>query len=210
MYISRVAIDSRNRKKIRDLSHLGAYHNWVESCFEEEFDNDVRTRKLWRIDELKGQKYLLIVSENRPDLEKLEKYGIAGSGETKKYDHYLASVEEGKYYRFRVTLNPVISLSQGIGKRGRTVPVNTAEQQLHFLEKRAEELGFQLVPDNYQILSRSWEDLRKHGQKTIQLSKVTYEGILKVIDKETFYHTLTCGIGKKKAYGCGLMTVIPV
>ena len=29
MYISRVEIDDRNRRKINDLSHLGAYHNWV-------------------------------------------------------------------------------------------------------------------------------------------------------------------------------------
>jgi CRISPR system Cascade subunit CasE len=140
----------------------------------------------------------------------LEKYGITGSAETKQYDHFLNAVEQGKYYRFRVTLNPVVSLSQGIGKRGRTVPLISAEQQLHYLEQRAEGLGFALVPGEYQIIDRSWEELRKHGQKTIQLSKVTYEGLLKVIDKNTFYHTLTHGIGKKKAYGFGLMTVIPM
>jgi CRISPR system Cascade subunit CasE len=43
----------------------------------------------------------------------------------------------------------------------------------------------------------------------IRLSKATYEGILRVTDKDLFYHTLTDGIGKKKAYGFGLMTVIP-
>ena len=42
------------------------------------------------------------------------------------------------------------------------------------------------------------------------LSKVTYEGILKVTDKKVFYQSLTEGIGKKKAYGFGLMTVIPL
>lgn len=210
MYLSRVAIDSRNRKKIRDLSHLGAYHNWVESCFEEEFKDNVRSRKLWRIDELNGQKYLLVVSEKKPDLEFLEKYGITGSAETKQYDHFLASIEQGKCYRFRVALNPVVSLSQGIGKRGRTVPLISAEQQLHYLESRAERAGFSLIPDEYQIMDRGWEELRKHGQKTIQLCRVTYEGVLKVTDKNAFYHTLTNGIGKKKAYGFGLLTVIPL
>ena len=57
MYLSRVAIDSQNRRKIRDLTHLGAYHNWVESSFPEEFEKNVRSRKLWRIDMLQGQKY---------------------------------------------------------------------------------------------------------------------------------------------------------
>ena len=37
-----------------------------------------------------------------------------------------------------------------------------------------------------------------------------YEGMLKVTNKVVFCHTLTEGIGKKKAYGFGLMTVIPM
>ena len=36
MYISRVEIDLNNRQKIRDLTHLGAYHNWVEQSFPDE------------------------------------------------------------------------------------------------------------------------------------------------------------------------------
>jgi CRISPR system Cascade subunit CasE len=36
MYLSRVEIDTDNRQKIKDLSHLGAYHNWVERSFPAE------------------------------------------------------------------------------------------------------------------------------------------------------------------------------
>lgn len=210
MYISRVEIDSQNRKKIKDLTNLEAYHNWVESSFPEEFQEKVRTRKLWRIDTLQGRKYLLVVSENKPDVDRLEKYGVSGSAQSKSYDKFLNAIEEENMYRFRVTLNPVVALSQGIGKRGRVVPHITAEQQLHFLESRAEKLGFELVPQEYQIVERSWEPFIKSGQRMMKISKVTYEGILKVKDKTAFYHTLTCGIGKKKAYGFGLMTVIPL
>ena len=210
MYLSRVAIDSHNRKKVRDLTHLGAFHNWIESSFPEEMTANIRSRKLWRIDKLKGKDYLLIVSDKKPDLDSLEKYGVPGSAETKSYDKFLNAVEEGQLYRFRVTLNPVKSLSQGPGRRGRVVPEITAEQQLLFLESRADKLGFELVPGKYQILERCWVPFKKQGQKAIQLSKVTYEGLLSVADKEVFYHTLTEGIGKKKAYGFGLMTVIPI
>ena len=210
MYLSRVEIDSQNRKKIKDLTHLGAYHNWVESSFPEEYKKNVRSRKLWRIDTLHGNKYLLLLSDEKPDLALLERYGIEGSAQTKTYDKFLASIEEERIYRFRVTLNPVRSLSQGVGKRGRVVPEITAEQQLKFLETRAEKLGFELIPEKYQIVDRCWEPFKKQGQRIIRLSKVSYEGILKVTDKEVFYHSLTEGIGKKKAYGFGLMTVIPI
>ena len=209
MYLSRVEIDSQNRKKIKDLTHLGAYHNWVESSFPNECDGNIRSRKLWRIDMLKGKKYLLLVSEEKPDIECFEKYGVSGSGNTKSYDKFLEAIQEGLIYRFRVTLNPVKAISQGVGKRGRVVPEITAEQQLCFLEARVDRYGFKLIPDEYQIVERCWEPFRKQGQKMIRLSKATYEGVLEVKDKGVFYKTLTEGIGKKKAYGFGLMTVIP-
>ena len=210
MYLSRVAIDIKNRRKVKDLTHLGAYHNWVESSFPGEFEKNVRSRKLWRIDVLQGRKYLLLVSDEKPEREAFEKYGIPGSAQTKCYDKFLDSIVEDRFYRFRVTLNPVKALSQGVGKRGRVVPEVTAEQQLRFLEARANKLGFELVPDGYQIVERCWEPYLKQGQKMIRLSKATYEGVLKVTNKDVFHRTLTDGIGKKKAYGFGLMTVIPI
>ena len=42
------------------------------------------------------------------------------------------------------------------------------------------------------------------------LVKVVYEGILTVSDADLFKKLLTEGMGKKKAYGFGLMTVIPL
>ncbi|MBR3242128.1 MAG: type I-E CRISPR-associated protein Cas6/Cse3/CasE [Parasporobacterium sp.] len=210
MYLSRVEIDSQNRRKISDLTHLGAYHNWVESSFPAQFKEGTRSRKLWRIDTLQGKKYLLLMSKEKPDLDILEKYGVAGSAETKSYDRFLESIEEGRIYKFRVTLNPVKSLSRGEGKRGRVVPEITAKQQIQYLEERANKHGFELIPDELQIVERGWEPFGKQGQKMIRLSKATFEGALKVTDKTVFYRTLTEGIGKKKAYGFGLLTVIPV
>jgi len=210
MYLSRVEIDIRNRQKIRDLSHLGAYHNWVENSFPFEIKSGIRTRKLWRIDTIQGTRYLLLVSDEKPDLKLFEQYGVPGSARTKSYDKFLESIEENKFYRFRVTLNPVKSIPQDEGKRGRVVPEITAEQQMKFFELRAEKLGFELMPNDYLIVEKSWVPMKKQGQKTIKLSRVTYEGILKVSDKNVFFQSLTKGIGKKKAYGFGLMTVIPV
>ena len=37
----------------------------------------------------------------------------------------------------------------------------------------------------------------------------TYEGILTITDLEKFKASLINGIGKKKAYGCGFLTIIP-
>lgn len=210
MYISRVEIDLNNRKKTKDLTHIGAFHNWVERSFPDEVSDSARTRKLWRIDQIGDKQFLILISRTEPDLEQLEKYGVKGTAETKLYDQYLDSLKKGMRLRFRVTLNPVISISEGIGKRGRVMPHVTVQHQMKYLLDRAQKSGFILDEDEYAIVERGYAWLKKTGEKDLRLIKATYEGILTIQDKDRFLTTLIEGIGKKKAYGFGLMTVVPL
>lgn len=209
MYISQVQIDLNNRRKMRELSHLGAYHSWVEDSFPED-RGKIRKRKLWRIDKLRGNKYLLIVSEDKPDIVALEKYGVENTASTKSYDKYLSTIKKGDKMRFRITLNPIVSRKEEGLSRGRVYPVLSIKGQEDFLKKRSEKNGFSLEVDDFTIVEKSFVPLKKHGKRLVNLNKVTYEGILEVSDEDLFYKTLTQGFGKKKAYGCGLMTVIKV
>lgn len=209
MYLSRVEIDIDNRRKIKDLAHVGAFHNWVESSFPEEVDNGIRTRKLWRIDKLNDKDYLLIVSESQPSLEKLQRYGVEGTAQIKNYDQYLNNIDDGKSYKFRVVLNPVVAeMDKSGGKRGRTKPLPN-HKHIQFLYNRSEKNGFKLDENEFYVVSRGHVSLKKKSMRNVQLSKVTYEGRLTVTEKEVFKRILTRGMGKKKAYGFGLMTVIP-
>ena len=49
---------------------------------------------------------------------------------------------------------------------------------------------------------------RKVG-RGVRLSRVTFEGLLRVEDVAEFKQTLINGLGREKAFGMGLMTVIP-
>lgn len=211
MYLSRVKIDRDNRRKLKDLTHVGAVHNWVEQSFPDEVAAAIRTRKLWRIDQLGGDDYLLVVSSSAPDLRLFERYGVSGSGQTVSYDNFLQSIYEGLRAQFRVTLNPVIAVRQDEeGQRGRVMPHVTYEQQMQFLRDRSEKNGFQLKEGEYTIIERGYVPFKKSGQRDIRLSKATYQGVLTVTDKSSFQKTLTQGFGKKKAYGFGMMTIIPL
>lgn len=209
MYLSRVEVDENNLRKIRDLTHLGAFHSWVEDSFPEETENGTRTRKLWRLDRLQGHLYLLVVSETKPVLSRLEKYGVPETAQSKSYDAFLARIQNGSHYYFKAVLNPVHSVYDAEGKRGRVYPEITAEQQISYLERQAEKNGFQLIPETYHITERKYEVLKKKNERPVRLSKVTYEGKLVVTEAVDFREALVKGIGKKKAYGFGLMTVIP-
>ncbi|MDO5649798.1 MAG: type I-E CRISPR-associated protein Cas6/Cse3/CasE [Gallicola sp.] len=211
MYLSRVEINSLNRQRLRDLSHLGAYHNWVEQSFPSEVTKD-RSRKLWRLDKLQGKDYLLIMSEEKPDINKLEHYGVSGTGEVKEYNDFLDSLSAHKNYRFRITINPIVARSSGklSGKRGRVFPLVREEEQLKYLLDRSESNGFSVLEEDCYVKNSNVAKLRKSGNNSIKILKVTIEGILTITDKEKFKNMMVMGLGKKKAYGCGLMTVIPV
>lgn len=219
MYLSRVEIATKNRQKTKDLTHLGAYHNWVEQSFPDEFDHHERKRHLWRIDRLAGKTYLLVLSEDQPDEDRLEKYGVPGTVLVKSYDQFLDKIKSDEVMRFRLTANPSYSVLQPGEKRGRVYPHVTVEQQRRWLNDRSEKAGFKilqqpLVPDGhdnlaFDIVSRDHPTLHRKSGRPIRLSRVTFEGLLQVQDLALFRATLTKGLGRKKAFGMGLMTVIP-
>ncbi len=209
MYLTRVEIDTEDRRKARSLTHLGAFHNWVEQSFPGEFTQGIRSRKLWRIDQLCGKKYLMILSESMPDTKALETYGKEGSAQCKNYDAYLQRLREGERLRFRLVANPVHAVAEQKGMRGVERPHITIQHQLDYLMKRTEKNGFHISEDEVCIVERGYEVLRKQGSKQVRVVKVAYEGILTITDIGKFRHALVNGIGKKKAYGFGLLTVIP-
>ncbi|WEV43553.1 type I-E CRISPR-associated protein Cas6/Cse3/CasE [Lactobacillus sp. ESL0684] len=220
MYLSRVEIDTDNRQKIKDLVNLAAYHNWVEQSFPEEIAVGERRRHLWRIDQLNGRQYLLVLSENQPDKDKLLRYG-KGEVTIKDYDHLLSILHEGQVLQFRLTANPTRTVSVPGSKQGRVFPHVTVEQQSKWLADRAPKAGFQLEfaesendesqnTSSFKIVSRDWPILSNRKSRRVKLSRVSYEGILQITDVEQFRQTLMNGIGREKAFGMGLMTVIPV
>lgn len=214
MYISRVKLDLTNRKNLRDLSHLGCYHGWIEDSFPNERGKGDRSRKLWRIDSIHDEYYLLVLSEEKPEESILEKYAVKGSLEIKDYDPFIEKLREGMQAKFRIKLNTVKSLadrSQG-RRRGRLVPVPLDELIPYFLS-RAEKNGFYVDEDDLKIVARSKELFEKQDQENtrikLDLVSTSYEGLLTITDLEKFKKALTQGIGKKKAYGFGLLTIIP-
>lgn len=212
MYLSRVEIDTKNRQKTVELNHLGAYHNWVEQMFPNEQQDPERTRKLWRIDELHHKKYLVILSETAPEKDRLERYGVPDSGETKEYDSFINQLKRDQVVRFRATLNPIRSISTGktSGKRGKVYPHVTIEQKMKYLIDKSSTNGFSLEPDRFTIVESGYKLLIREKAKPIRVSVVTFEGELIITDPDRFREVLLKGLGKKKAFGCGLITVIPM
>lgn len=206
MFLSRIHLDLNSRNTLRALNSPSVFHGAVESSFI-----GARKRDLWRIDKLDNRLYLLLLSEDEPDLRSFcQQFGYADKGyEIKSYDGLLSKINAGDVWRFRVTANATRSVSDmGNSKRGKVSACISTESQKKWLIDKSNKNGFSVTADSFEVVQSKWLRFYKKASREISLFSVTYEGLLEVTDAEAFRRALTNGIGRGKAYGMGLLTVI--
>ena len=205
MYLSRIRLDTKNRQTMLALNSPNLFHGAIEASYEGE-----RKRTLWRIDSLNGDLYVLLQSENEPDLTAFcEQFGYRGEAwETKNYDDFLSGIKCGSRWRFRITANPTKSVSKGSSDRGTVHAHITVGHQKEWLIKKGEVNGFSVDEDSFNVTGIKWLKFNKRDRKNVTLLSVAYEGILEVIDPDLFRNAILSGIGRGKAYGMGLMTLM--
>lgn len=204
MYLTRLELDTSKQKTIMALASPALFHGAVERAFAD------KGGKLWRLDSLAGKTYLLIVSDERPDLTAAAKqFGANEDWKTLDYTPFLDKIQNGDRRGFRLKANPVITKSAGAGKRGKVLAHVTVAQQEQWLLNRAEENGFRLDPDDFSAVQSDWEFFRKgtDGGRRVTFRTAVFEGTLTVTDAALFRQMLQNGLGREKAYGCGMMTV---
>lgn len=204
LYFSRIELDLRRRSTMLALANPQHIHGAVENAFSGE-----RQRRLWRLDTLDDKLYLLIVSEDAPNLSGISaQFGTDEPGQTKDYTPFLERLGENSLWRFRLTVNPTKSVKTEAEARGTVKALVTTAGAEKWLADRAQKHGFQLQPNQFGVTGTRWLHFRKHGGgRTVSLYSVTIEGVLLITDVEAFRKTLTEGIGRGKAYGQGLLTI---
>ena len=202
MYVSRVKLNLNKRDTIIALSNPTRFHGAIAHAFL----NYEEARPLWRIDQIDGEKYLLIVSNGIPNLSSIvNQFGFVKETDTaltKSYDKFLNNIQDGSIWRFRLAANPVVC------KGGHRIPHITPKYQLDWLKSRSEDYGFD-VPEATVSGVSSFHLQRGGGsKKKSDIVIATYDGTLAVLDNKKFTETLKTGLGPSKAYGAGLLTVV--
>lgn len=135
----------------------------------------------------------------------------------------------GQVRSFRLRANPTKKQKADGRKNGIRIGLVSEEEQLAWLQRKAEAGGFRLhsvvvIPDESGIprptrRPKNLKDQDSSGglavataAKTIVDQKMThvavrFEGILQIIDPVAFQQTLRCGIGSAKGFGFGLLSV---
>lgn len=218
MYLSRIALNMRRKSTMAALASPQKLHAAVESSFPPSPEKD--GRNLWRIDKLDNDLYLLVLSNERPDFTHIvEQFGWPEADqrwETKNYLQIVERIETGQRWRFRLRANPVHSVKPAGGlkdpestQRGKVYAHVTVQQQEQWLMDRAEKYGFKLQEGSFRVVQREVRQFRRQ-RHPVTLGIATFEGVLEVADATLFRRALTSGIGRAKAYGCGLLTLAKV
>lgn len=223
---SKILLNPQTRGGRRLLTDPQAMHAAVLSCFPPDLDTST-ARVLWRVDHHGHEHTLYMVGPEEPNCSVIvDQAGWAARpGQVADYGPLLDSVMTGQERSFRLTANPVRALPANGSKRGQVVPHVTPAQQVSWLLSKAHSAGFEIRdaapsvdgapgsggPDVVVTARRDLDFGRRESDSgrrgRVALRTAQFDGTLRITDAGAFRSALTFGIGRGKAYGCGLLTV---
>ncbi|KOV35303.1 CRISPR-associated protein [Streptomyces sp. XY431] len=212
MWLTRIVPDQRSREARRDGTNAVDLHHRLMSLFPDDIAATAARHDLgvlFRTETASdGGRQILLQSNLAPDLTRLPP-GY-GTGATKSLAPLLAAMRPGLAVRYRIAANP-------IRKPGRTtrdlynlsavVPLRGAAAD-DWWTRQADSAGLRLTTLHSTPLDAS-RGTRRSDQRHIKHDRVLFEGTARITDTELLRTRLTAGIGKGKAYGCGLLSIAP-
>ena len=225
MFLTKIDLDPARRLARKYLGSPQVMHAVVLRATGGD-NGDGPGRVLWRADRGPATTTLYLLSPSEPDCTRIvAEAGAAGTRSmTLDYSPFLATLDVGQVWAFRLTANPSYSAPRGPEVRGKRYGHVTVEQQRQWLVSRTAGYGFELVPvadtdpdrtDSVVVVRRERPVFNRNrpnegGHDRVTINRTVYEGVLHVTDAEVLRRVLVTGIGRSKAYGCGLMTLARV
>lgn len=221
MFLSKVTLQMRHSATYRLLADLYAQHRFVLSAFPDRSETADEVSEapsaLYRVETSDQGKtpYLLVQSEAEPNWERVSALhpGMFCSAVVREME---PEFKVGRRLRFRLRANPTKMLTNrdGAGERHpKRVGLYREQEQREWLARTAERSGFQVDPaavlmtPRGQLTGAKPAAVGRSVGARVRCFVVDYDGILTVSDAEMFERCLREGIGRSKAWGCGLLSV---
>ncbi|MFD9061840.1 type I-E CRISPR-associated protein Cas6/Cse3/CasE [Kitasatospora purpeofusca] len=212
LWLTRIVPDRRSREARRDGTNAIDLHHRLMSLFPDDIADSTARQDLgvlFRTETASdGGHRILLQSSLPPDLDRLP--AGYGPGTTKSLALLLDAVRPGLAVRYRIAANP-------IRKPGRTtrelynlsavVPLRGAAAD-DWWTRQAETAGLRITALHSTPLDAA-RGTRRSDQRHIRHDRVQFDGTAVITDTEALRARLTGGIGKGKAYGCGLLSLAP-
>jgi len=232
VFLSKLTINVRSREFRRDYVDIHQMHRTIMSAFPAVLDGRPARQAhgvLWRLEPTRRGFELLVQSCTRPDWSSFVNGYLERPAQVREIDHVLKVIRPGRKLAFRLVANPTQTINSGItGQRGKRFVHRRPDKQIEWLVRQGERHGFVLpltrdgqpdvapspcptlrgrkAPDEHKLPHDQPASQQPH---TIVIEPVRYDGHLVITDPEAFQRALLTGIGRAKAYGCGLLSLAP-
>ncbi|MBD0670753.1 type I-E CRISPR-associated protein Cas6/Cse3/CasE [Streptomyces sp. CBMA156] len=211
LWLTRITPDPRSRDARRDSAGAVDLHHRMMSLFPDHVADDEPRRRLgvlFRTEATAAGDRILLQSGQQPELDRLPVgYGQAVS---KPLTPLLDALRPGLHVRYRIAANPIRRPSRATRELYRlkaVVPLQgTAADD--WWARQAEASGLNLGTLHSSPLEAA-KGNRRSDQRPVRHDRVLFEGTAVITDADRLRARLTDGIGKGKAYGCGLLSIAP-
>lgn len=203
MILSRLILNERHRAVYHDLGNVHAMHQRIMQGFPDESRERARAdwNILYRIEP--DARMILVQSDLAPDWSRLPE-GYLEAADSKQIAPLMGALGTQQVLTFRLKANPT-KREKSSGKR---IGLRSPADQESWLRRQGERSGFELLEVRI-AKSGGVTGRPKDKPNPIQLETALFEGLLRVVDPEAFRETLRKGIGRGRAYGCGLLSIAP-
>ncbi|AJE40085.1 type I-E CRISPR-associated protein Cas6/Cse3/CasE [Streptomyces nodosus] len=214
LWLTRIVPHPASRDARRDLADAVALHRRLMSLFPDGAGDDPRATLgvLHRTDDAPTGPSVLLQSRHQPDLGRLpEHYGQAV---TRTLDPLLSALRSGAHINFRCTASPVRkpgATTRALYNLPAVVPLHGAHAEQWWL-RQADTAGLKVLTLHAQPLDSATGVRGKRGsgdQQRVRHARTRFDGTAVIIDSDLLRTKIAEGIGRGKAYGCGLLTIAP-
>lgn len=108
-------------------------------------------------------------------------------------------------YQFEVVVNPVWRDNRS----GRIMPVRGRDAIAAWFRDHAPRWGFEVHAASLQVTDVQVDRFSKGTTGMATIARATLTGSLRVREREAFVRAVCQGIGRARAFGCGLLQVVP-
>ncbi|WPJ95664.1 type I-E CRISPR-associated protein Cas6/Cse3/CasE [Coraliomargarita algicola] len=125
-----------------------------------------------------------------------------------------ASFFQHRAYRFSLLANPtkklVVRDADGVKKKnGKRIALSKREDLIEWIERKAAQHGFSVDTHSLKMIPRPRQQFLKKGKSGTH-TVTEYTGQLQVIDNAAFKQAAIHGIGSAKAFGFGMLCLVPL
>lgn len=210
MYLHRLHLNQRCKEARRDLADPYEMHSTLCRAFAIPKQKCPPGEILWRLEpetDPKGNPRVLVQGRSAPDWSRIgikDWFAYEPDPPIDLADKLkLGSLSAGKRFRYRLRANP----SKTDIRNGKRLGLLRLEDQEKWLARKGKDHGFSLASIHVSEEKMAHGDRRNGG--AIHSFSVLFDGILTVMEPGKFEAAVKTGIGRGKAMGLGLFSVVP-